>query len=78
MEPSGTSPRPPTKPKKRAAKATAAAKIASPETPEELAFAQARREKIARLKKSIADGTYQISSEDVARKVIEHMLGPKG
>jgi anti-sigma28 factor (negative regulator of flagellin synthesis) len=37
----------------------------------------ARRAKIAAIKKSLADGTYHVSNEDVARKVIEHMLQPK-
>ncbi len=36
-----------------------------------------RLEKIARLKQSVEDGTYRVSSEEVARKVIEHMLDPK-
>ncbi len=36
-----------------------------------------RQEKIARLKQSLEDGTYRVSSEEVARKVIEHMLEPK-
>jgi anti-sigma28 factor (negative regulator of flagellin synthesis) len=37
----------------------------------------ARREKIEKLKRSIADGTYRISNEEVARKLIDHMLEPK-
>jgi anti-sigma28 factor (negative regulator of flagellin synthesis) len=37
----------------------------------------ARREKIESLKKAVADGTYNISAEEVARKVIDHMLEPK-
>jgi anti-sigma28 factor (negative regulator of flagellin synthesis) len=36
-----------------------------------------RREKIEKIKKALADGTYRISNEDVARKVIEHMRDPK-
>ena len=37
----------------------------------------ARREKIESLKKAVADGTYSVSAEEVARKLIEHMLEPK-
>ncbi len=37
----------------------------------------ARREKIESLKKAVADGTYNVSAEEVARKLIEHMLEPK-
>jgi anti-sigma28 factor (negative regulator of flagellin synthesis) len=37
----------------------------------------ARREKIEGLKKAVADGTYTVSAEEVARKLIEHMLEPK-
>jgi anti-sigma28 factor (negative regulator of flagellin synthesis) len=36
-----------------------------------------RLKKIARLKKAVEDGTYRISNEEVARKLIEHMLEPK-
>ena len=39
---------------------------------------QARREKIEQLKQAVADGTYNVSAEEVARKLIEHMLEPKG
>ncbi len=37
----------------------------------------ARRKRIAEIKKSLEDGTYHVSNEDIARKVIEHMLEPK-
>jgi anti-sigma28 factor (negative regulator of flagellin synthesis) len=37
----------------------------------------ARREKIEKLKKAMADGTYSVSAEEVANKLIEHMLEPK-
>jgi flagellar biosynthesis anti-sigma factor FlgM len=36
-----------------------------------------RREKIESLKKAVADGTYNVSAEEVARKLMEHMLEPK-
>ena len=38
---------------------------------------EARREKIEKLEKAVADGTYSVSSEEVARKIIENMLEPK-
>jgi anti-sigma28 factor (negative regulator of flagellin synthesis) len=37
-----------------------------------------RLKKINDLKKAVADGTYHVSAEEVARKIIEHMLEPKG
>lgn len=37
-----------------------------------------RLKKIARLKQSVADGTYHVSPEQLADKLIEHMLEPKG
>ena len=40
-------------------------------------FDDARREKIESLKKAVADGTYTVTAEEVARKLIEHMLEPK-
>jgi anti-sigma28 factor (negative regulator of flagellin synthesis) len=36
-----------------------------------------RRRKIDHLKQAVADGTYHVSAEEVARKIIEHMLEPK-
>jgi anti-sigma28 factor (negative regulator of flagellin synthesis) len=36
-----------------------------------------RRNKIEKLKQAVADGTYHVSAEDLARKLIEHMLQPK-
>jgi anti-sigma28 factor (negative regulator of flagellin synthesis) len=38
---------------------------------------EARREKVEKLKKAVADGTYNVSAEEVANKLIEHMLEPK-
>ena len=35
-------------------------------------------EKIAKLKQAVADGTYHVSPEELADKLIEHMLEPKG
>lgn len=37
---------------------------------------QARVEKIAKIKKSLADGTYHVSAAEVARKIIDHMQEP--
>jgi anti-sigma28 factor (negative regulator of flagellin synthesis) len=37
----------------------------------------ARREKIEKLKKAVADGTYSVTAEELANKLIEHMLEPK-
>ncbi len=37
----------------------------------------ARREKIESLKKAVAEGTYSVRAEEVARKLIDHMLEPK-
>jgi anti-sigma28 factor (negative regulator of flagellin synthesis) len=36
-----------------------------------------RLKKINDLKKAVADGTYHVSAEEVAQKIIEHMLQPK-
>ena len=37
-----------------------------------------RLKKIASLKQAVADGTYHVSPEALADKLIEHMLEPKG
>lgn len=37
-----------------------------------------RLKKIVRLKQAVADGTYHVSAEDLADKLIAHMLEPKG
>jgi anti-sigma28 factor (negative regulator of flagellin synthesis) len=44
---------------------------------DDLPMDDARREKIEKLKKAVADGTYSVSAEEVARKLIENMLEPK-
>ena len=36
-----------------------------------------RLKKINDLKKAVADGTYHVSAEEVAQKIIENMLQPK-
>jgi hypothetical protein len=36
-----------------------------------------RRTKIAKLKQAVADGTYYVSAEELADKLIQHMLEPK-
>jgi anti-sigma28 factor (negative regulator of flagellin synthesis) len=36
----------------------------------------ARLEKIARIKKTLADGTYHVSADDVARKILSDMQEP--
>ncbi len=36
-----------------------------------------RRKKIADLKRAVADGTYYVSAEALADKLIEHLLEPK-
>jgi flagellar biosynthesis anti-sigma factor FlgM len=37
---------------------------------------EARMEKIAKIKKALADGTYHVSAAEVARKIIDHMQEP--
>jgi flagellar biosynthesis anti-sigma factor FlgM len=37
---------------------------------------EARMEKIANIKKALADGTYHVSAADVARKIIDQMPEP--
>jgi anti-sigma28 factor (negative regulator of flagellin synthesis) len=37
-----------------------------------------RLKKINDLKQAVADGTYHVNAEEVAAKIIEHMLEPKG
>jgi flagellar biosynthesis anti-sigma factor FlgM len=37
-----------------------------------------RKKKIAALRQAVAEGTYQVSAEQLADKLIDHMLEPKG
>jgi len=37
------------------------------------AIDEERLQKIAKIKQAIADGTYHVSAQDVAEKIIEHM-----
>jgi anti-sigma28 factor (negative regulator of flagellin synthesis) len=41
------------------------------------AFDAERAKKIADIKKALDNGTYSVPDEEVARKLIEHMLEPK-
>ena len=45
--------------------------------PNESPIDAARRAKIEKLKQAVADGTYNVSAEEVANKLIAHMLKPK-
>ena len=61
--------------KKRGKNAPPVSPITAPDA--ESTLEPERREKIARIKKALDEGTYRVNSEDVARKVIEHMLQQK-
>jgi flagellar biosynthesis anti-sigma factor FlgM len=45
--------------------------------PSESPIDEVRRAKIEKLKQAVADGTYKVSAEEVADKLIAHMLEPK-
>jgi anti-sigma28 factor (negative regulator of flagellin synthesis) len=66
---------------RRKKKSVAAAPGASAEKPADPTDVKGidheRLKKIAKLKKAVEDGTYRVSNEEVARKLIEHMLEPK-
>ncbi len=64
-------------PKRRRKPASPSPGGGPPANGEDATVEPARREKIARLKQAIEEGTYQVSSDEVARKVIEHMFQPK-
>ena len=38
---------------------------------------QVRHDKVASIREALQNGTYRVSSDDVARKLIDHMLRPK-
>ncbi|MGA3227106.1 MAG: flagellar biosynthesis anti-sigma factor FlgM [Acidobacteriaceae bacterium] len=46
--------------------------------PVDLVTDEERRTRIAKLKQAVADGTYHVSAEELADKLIQHMLEPKG
>ena len=45
--------------------------------PDDLVTDDERRTKIAKLKQAVADGTYHVTAEELADKLIQHMLEPK-
>jgi flagellar biosynthesis anti-sigma factor FlgM len=49
----------------------------SPRTSEDSALDEDRRKKVAALKQAVSNGTYQVSPEQLADKLIDHMLEPK-
>jgi flagellar biosynthesis anti-sigma factor FlgM len=49
----------------------------SAKQPSESPIDEARRAKIEKLKQAVADGTYKVSAEELADKLIAHMLEPK-
>jgi anti-sigma28 factor (negative regulator of flagellin synthesis) len=64
--------------KKKSAAADPGASAEKPADPTDVkGIDHDRRKKIAKLKKAVEDGTYRVSNEEVARKLIEHMLEPK-
>lgn len=61
---------------RRRKKSSAAEKVLQPELVPDAGIDPERREKIEKIKQALADGTYRISNEDVARKLMEHMSEP--
>jgi anti-sigma28 factor (negative regulator of flagellin synthesis) len=47
-------------------------------SPEDNLTDEERRKKIAALRQAVADGSYHVSAEQLADKLIDHMLEPKG
>jgi anti-sigma28 factor (negative regulator of flagellin synthesis) len=59
---------------KRKKSSAAPEKQLQPELVPDAGIDPERREKIEKIKQALADGTYRISNEDVARKLIDHMI----
>jgi anti-sigma28 factor (negative regulator of flagellin synthesis) len=62
---------------RRRKKPSAAEKVLQPELVPDAGIDPERREKIEKIKQALAEGSYHISNEDVARKLIEHMRDPQ-
>jgi anti-sigma28 factor (negative regulator of flagellin synthesis) len=62
---------------KRKKSSAKAPKALQPELVPDAGIDPERRQKIEKIKQALADGTYRISDEDVARKLIEHMRDPQ-
>jgi anti-sigma28 factor (negative regulator of flagellin synthesis) len=62
---------------RRRKKPSAAEKVLQPELVPDAGIDPERRKKIEEIKHALAEGSYHISNEDVARKLIEHMRDPQ-
>jgi anti-sigma28 factor (negative regulator of flagellin synthesis) len=49
----------------------------NPSTVDDSLIDEDRRKKIAALKQAVADGTYHVTAEQLADKLIDHMLEPE-
>jgi anti-sigma28 factor (negative regulator of flagellin synthesis) len=49
----------------------------TPPSVDETNLDEQRRKKIAELKKAVTDGTYHVPADQLADKLIDHMLDPK-
>ena len=58
-------------------KTSAPDKVLQPELVPDVGIDPERREKIEKIKQALADGSYRISNEDVAHKLMEHMRDPQ-